>query len=140
MSWERWDAGSIPSPAQWVKDLALLYLQLRVQLQFGSHPWPQGTPHAIERPKVGGGVLLAKCVRQDVLRSTQRRDRTHLWEQSPTDRQTRTESKGHAHGAEALRDQRPLSSPGSKRGAAWSHLIPQAKLPAVHPMLNFRIT
>ena len=26
-SWDPWDAGSIPSLAQWVKDLALLQLQ-----------------------------------------------------------------------------------------------------------------
>ena len=34
--WEHWDVGSIPSPAQWVKDLVLLQLQLRS----GSDTWP----------------------------------------------------------------------------------------------------
>ena len=29
--------------AQWVKDLALLQLQLRSQLQFGSDPWPRSS-------------------------------------------------------------------------------------------------
>ena len=33
MSRERWDAGLIPSPAQWVKDVALL----------GSDPWPRNS-------------------------------------------------------------------------------------------------
>ena len=37
-SWERWDEGSIPGLAPWVKDLALL--RLRWQLWFGSDPWP----------------------------------------------------------------------------------------------------
>ena len=32
--------GSIPSPAQWVKDLALLQLWLRSQLQLRSNLWP----------------------------------------------------------------------------------------------------
>ena len=35
-----WDAGSIPSPAQWGKDPVLLQLQLRSQLRLGSDPWP----------------------------------------------------------------------------------------------------
>ena len=39
VSWECWDTGSIPSPAQWVKDLALLKLWLRWRLQLGSDPW-----------------------------------------------------------------------------------------------------
>ena len=33
-SWEHWDAGSIPSLSQWVKDLVSLQLWLR------SEPWP----------------------------------------------------------------------------------------------------
>ena len=39
VSWEGWDTGSIPGPAQWVKDLALLQLQYRSNLQLGSDPW-----------------------------------------------------------------------------------------------------
>ena len=34
------DAGSIPGLAQWVKDLVLLQLQLRSQLELRSGPWP----------------------------------------------------------------------------------------------------
>ena len=49
-SWERWDAGLIPSPAQWVKDLVLLQLGLRVQLQLGSDP----------RSSICGGVAEKK--------------------------------------------------------------------------------
>ena len=37
---KRWDAGSIPSPTQWVKDLVLQQLQFRSQLWLGSDPWP----------------------------------------------------------------------------------------------------
>ena len=41
-SWEHWDTGSIPGPAQWVKDLALLqlHLQLRLTLLLRYDPWP----------------------------------------------------------------------------------------------------
>ena len=35
-----WDTGSIPNPAQWAKDPALLQLQCSSQLQPGSDPWP----------------------------------------------------------------------------------------------------
>ena len=38
--WDHGIAGLIPSPAQWVKDLALLQLQLRWQLWLRSGPWP----------------------------------------------------------------------------------------------------
>ena len=40
-----WDGGLIPSPAQWVKDLALPQLQFRLRLQLGSDPGP-GVPYA----------------------------------------------------------------------------------------------
>ena len=36
ISWECWDASSIPSPVQWVKDPALPQLQLTLQLFM---PW-----------------------------------------------------------------------------------------------------
>ena len=42
-SWEYWEAGSIPCPAQWVKDPALLQLRLRFRL------WQDLTP-GLETP------------------------------------------------------------------------------------------
>ena len=39
-SLECWDTGSIPSPAQWVKDLVLPQLWYRLQLWLRSDPWP----------------------------------------------------------------------------------------------------
>lgn len=39
-SWEPWDAGSIPAPAQRVKDHALPLLRLGSQLCLGSDPGP----------------------------------------------------------------------------------------------------
>ena len=38
VSWEHWDTSSIPSLAQWVKDLELLQLHLRLRLQLTSDP------------------------------------------------------------------------------------------------------
>ena len=37
---ECWGTGSIPGPAQEVKDLGLPQLWLRLQLWLGSDPWP----------------------------------------------------------------------------------------------------
>lgn len=39
--WKHWDAGPIPSLAQWTKDPASLQLQLRLRLWLGCDPWPQ---------------------------------------------------------------------------------------------------
>ena len=50
MSWEQWFVGSIPSPAQWVGDPALLQLWLRLQMKLDLIPG-QGTPHAVGWPK-----------------------------------------------------------------------------------------
>ena len=51
-SLEHWDAGSILSLGQWVKDLALLQLQLRLQLWLGSDPWPRNSKcHGVAKKK-----------------------------------------------------------------------------------------
>ncbi|XP_020922221.1 matrix-remodeling-associated protein 7 isoform X1 [Sus scrofa] len=42
-SWECWDTGAIPGPGQWVKDLMLPPLQLRLQLRLGYDPWPRNS-------------------------------------------------------------------------------------------------
>uniref|UniRef100_A0A8D0PQP5 Uncharacterized protein n=1 Tax=Sus scrofa TaxID=9823 RepID=A0A8D0PQP5_PIG len=52
-SLQPWDAGSIPGPAQWSKDLELLQLQRSWHLWLESDPWP-GTPSAMEKAKREG--------------------------------------------------------------------------------------
>ena len=42
-SWKHWDTGSIPHPTQWVKDPALLQLQLRSQVGLRCDPWPRNS-------------------------------------------------------------------------------------------------
>lgn len=46
VSWEFWDPGSVPGPAQRVKDAVLLQLRLRSQLWVESDPWSGNTPYA----------------------------------------------------------------------------------------------
>ena len=68
-SWERWDIGSIPSLAQWVKNLALQQLQLkfqsllRLQLQCQSSPglitlYAAGWPKKEEKKN----LFLKSCI------------------------------------------------------------------------------
>ena len=49
-SLERWDTGFIPSLAQWVKDLGLLYLGVGHHCSTNMIPGP-GTPYAVGQPK-----------------------------------------------------------------------------------------
>ena len=42
-SWQCQDTGSIPGPAQWVKDLVLPLLRLRLQLLLRSNPCPKNS-------------------------------------------------------------------------------------------------
>ena len=50
VSWEPWDSGSIPSLAQWLKDLVLPQLQLRLQLWLEFDPCP-GNPRVAKKKK-----------------------------------------------------------------------------------------
>ena len=49
-------AGSGASPAQWVKDLALLQLWCKLQMQLGFDPWPQ----ELHMPRVQPGKKKKK--------------------------------------------------------------------------------
>ena len=50
-SWDHWVTDSIPGLAQWVKDLALPQLWLRLRQTLGTDPWPQNS-YAAGRPKI----------------------------------------------------------------------------------------
>ena len=50
---EHWDACLIPGPPQWVKDLVLLQLLRRWQMQLKSDPWPRNSIYV-------GGKKLTK--------------------------------------------------------------------------------
>ena len=69
MSWEHWDAGSIPGLAQWVKDLPLL-LQLRSQS--GSDLIPGlGIPYAID----GQREKKMQCKREGKRKDDKKREK-----------------------------------------------------------------
>ena len=68
VSWEHWDMGSIPSPAQQVKDLALPQLWLRLRWALRSDPWPESSIcWGVTPPKkcVGGAVFLLEASGED---------------------------------------------------------------------------
>ena len=64
-SWEYWDSISIPSPAQWVKDLVLPQLQHKSQLLLKSDPWPGN-------PLCGGAAEKEKKKKKMPLGTSQR--------------------------------------------------------------------
>ena len=52
VSLERYDAGSIPSPAQWVRDPVWVSSSCRVGHNYGSDLIPgPGTPYTVEQPQ-----------------------------------------------------------------------------------------
>ena len=59
-SWDHWVTDSIPGLAQWVKDLALPQLWLRLRQTLGSDPWPQNS-YAAGKPKIKKKKYLRMC-------------------------------------------------------------------------------
>ena len=60
-SLEHWDADSIPSQAQWVKDLVLPQLRYRSQLWLGSDPLPEKSIYHRMAKKRGGDVYAQRA-------------------------------------------------------------------------------
>ena len=60
-SWEPWDSGPIPGTAQWVEDLALPQLQLRLLLWLGSDPWSRSSQGGQKRKKEKKKGKVVKC-------------------------------------------------------------------------------
>ena len=58
--WHLWNSGMILGLAQWVKDLVLLQLRHRSQLQLGSDPWPRNTTcHKVAKKEKKKSLLLS---------------------------------------------------------------------------------
>ena len=98
-SWECWDTGSIPSLAQWVKDLAFLQLQLKSQLWLRPDFWPRNfLRHRVskkrrKKKKPGGKKVLVRIwrnwnslrllvglLKDAVTLKVERRDKLGIWD------------------------------------------------------------